>query len=113
MAVAGRAAGARGRTVVDATRAIALLQKEHGERKDRRVARWKYTIRRLGLEVVKDELRVRFVLALEDAAPQPLPKMNLHLGWHPQRDGRGYYGISVENGRMHPALRKAVQVDSK
>ncbi|HME68297.1 MAG TPA: NADPH-dependent assimilatory sulfite reductase hemoprotein subunit [Myxococcota bacterium] len=95
--------------VVEATRVIAILQKEHGERKDRRMARWKYTIRRLGVEVVKDELRVRFGLALEDAAPQPLPKMNLHLGWHAQRDGRGYYGISVENGRMHPPLRKAVR----
>ncbi|HBZ68520.1 MAG TPA: hypothetical protein DEP35_01695 [Deltaproteobacteria bacterium] len=95
--------------VVEATRAIAILQKEHGERKDRRMARWKYTIRRLGVEVVKDELRARFGLALEDATPQPLPKMNLHLGWHPQRDGRGYYGISVENGRMHPLLRQGVR----
>ena len=39
--------------VVDAARAIAILQKEHGERKDRRQARWKYTIRRLGLDAVR------------------------------------------------------------
>ena len=95
--------------VVEATRAIAILQKENGERKDRRQARWKYTIRRLGLAFVKEALRTRFGLALEDAAPTPLPRMELHLGWHPARDGRGYYGISVENGRMQPPLRAAVR----
>ena len=33
--------------------AIAILQKENGERKNRRQARWKYTIRRLGVDAVK------------------------------------------------------------
>ena len=48
---------ARATQVVDATRAIAILQKEHGERGERRLARWKYTIRRLGVDCVKAELR--------------------------------------------------------
>ena len=25
---------------------------------------------------------------------------DLHLGWHPQGDGKWYYGLSVENGRV-------------
>ena len=95
--------------VVDAVKGIVILQKENGERKDRRQARWKYTIRRLGVDAVKQELRERFGIALEDAPPVPLPPMNLHLGWHEQADGRSRYGISVENGRMGPVLRKAVR----
>lgn len=95
--------------VVDATRAIAILQKEHGERKERRLARWKYTIRRLGVEAVKRELRERFEIDLADATPQPIGPMQLHLGWHEQRDGRSWYGISVENGRMRAPLRRAVR----
>jgi sulfite reductase (ferredoxin) len=95
--------------VVDAARAIATLQKENGDRKDRRQARWKYTIRRLGVDAVKRELRTRFGLALEDAEPVPLPPMRLHLGWHAQRDGRSWYGLSVENGRLRDAARKAVR----
>jgi sulfite reductase beta subunit-like hemoprotein len=95
--------------IVAASRAIAILQKENGERKDRRQARWKYTIRRLGVDAVKSELRTRFGLDLEDAEPQRLAPMSLHLGWHAQRDGRGYYGISVENGRITPALRAGVR----
>ena len=57
--------------VVEAARAIAILQKENGERKDRRQARWKYTIRRLGVEAVRAELKSRFRLELENAAPAP------------------------------------------
>jgi len=95
--------------VVAAAKAIATLQKEHGERRDRRQARWKYTIRRLGVDKVKAELRGRFGIAIEDSAPTPLPPPQLFLGWHRQRDGRHFYGISVENGRMQPGLRRAVR----
>ena len=96
--------------VVLAAKAIAILQKEHGERRDRRQARWKYTIRRLGVDKVKAELRGRFGIEIEDSAPAPLPPLRLFLGWQRQRDGRHFYGISVENGRMQPELRRAVRV---
>ncbi|MGI9592926.1 MAG: NADPH-dependent assimilatory sulfite reductase hemoprotein subunit, partial [Myxococcota bacterium] len=95
--------------VVDAVRGIVILQKENGERKDRRQARWKYTIRRLGVEAVQQELRERFGVELAESEAVPLPPMDLHLGWHDQADGRSWYGISVENGRMGSVLRKAVR----
>jgi sulfite reductase (ferredoxin) len=95
--------------VVAAARAIAILQKEQGERRDRRQARWKYTIRRLGLDKVKAELRDRFGIGVEDARPAPLPPLELFLGWRRQRDGRHVYGVSVENGRMQAPLRRAVR----
>jgi sulfite reductase (ferredoxin) len=95
--------------VVDAARSIAILQKENGDRRDRKQARWKYTIRRLGLDAVKAELRSRFGLDLADAQPAPIPPMRLHLGWNAQRDGRSWYGLSVENGRLKGPARKAVR----
>ncbi len=90
-------------------RAILVIQKEHGERKDRKQARWKYTLRRLGMAAVRAQLRARFGIALEDAPPLPLPALDLHLGWHAQHGGGGYYGISVENGRLAGAQRAAVR----
>ncbi len=95
--------------VVAAAKAIATLQKDNGERRDRRQARWKYTIRRLGVDKVKAELRGRFGIEIEDSAPAPLPPLQLFHGWHRQRDGRHFYGISIENGRMGPGLRRAVR----
>ena len=35
--------------------------------------------------------------------------MQLHLGWHPKRGGDGWYGISVENGRLKGSQREAVR----
>jgi len=95
--------------VVEAVKSIAILQRDEGERKDRRQARWKYTIRRLGVEVVRKALRDRFGIELQDCEPTALPPLNLQLGWHEQRGGGGYYGISIENGRVTPALRAAIR----
>jgi sulfite reductase (ferredoxin) len=95
--------------VVDVCRAIVLLQKEHGERGDRKQARWKYTLRRLGIAAVRTALKARHGIALEDAEPVTLPPMQLHLGWHAQRGGRSWYGLSVENGRLRGAQRAAVR----
>jgi sulfite reductase (ferredoxin) len=99
--------------VVDATRAIALLQKEHGERGDRRLARWKYTIRRLGVAEVKRQLRERFALELKDAEPQPLGPNEFWHGWHQEAGHeRMFLGIPVESGRVRDTetcrLRSAV-----
>jgi sulfite reductase beta subunit-like hemoprotein len=35
--------------------------------------------------------------------------MRLHHGFQPQRGGRGYYGLSIENGRLKGAQRRAVR----
>jgi sulfite reductase (ferredoxin) len=32
--------------------------------------------------------------------PVEVTGFDLHLGWHPQGDGKWYYGVSVENGRV-------------
>jgi sulfite reductase (ferredoxin) len=100
--------------VVQSVVAIALLQKENGERSNRRQARWKYTIRRLGVETVRRELRERFQIALADAAPQPLPANRFFHGWNREFGSDLYfYGLAVESGRLQDRgalrLRSAVR----
>src|SRR5208282_2543229 len=93
--------------VLDTVRAIATMQREHGERRNRRAARWKYTIRRIGLATVKETLRGRFGIALADAKPDPLSPVRDHLGWYPEAgDGDHLYGgIMIPNGRVHDESR--------
>ncbi len=95
--------------VVDTVRAIATIQREHGERRNRRAARWKYTIRRIGVSAVKATLRERFGIALADGDPVPLPPVRDHLGWHPEAGGRNflYAGVMIPNGRVRdePTVR--------
>ncbi len=97
--------------VVDAVEAIATLQKENGERKDRSQARWKYTIRRMGVDNVKRELRERFGLEIKDTEPQPIPPVRYFHGWHREagNDDLWFLGIFVENGRMLQDMRAAVR----
>ena len=88
--------------VVEAVRAIVTMQREHGERKNRRAARWKYTIRRLGIAHVKHELRERFGIALQDSIAAALPPVRDHLGWYPEAgDKKHFYaGILIPFGRV-------------
>src|SRR5580700_8219901 len=81
--------------VLDTVRAIATIQREHGERRNRRAARWKYTIRRLGVDAVKQTLRDRFGIAIENAEPARLPPVRDHLGWHRQAGGRDFFYAGV------------------
>jgi len=93
--------------VVATVRAIATLQRENGERRNRRAARWKYTIRRIGVDVVKAALRERFGIALADAQPLAQPPVRDHLGWHREAGAveRLYVGVMIPNGRVRDEAR--------
>jgi sulfite reductase (ferredoxin) len=88
--------------MLDTVRAIVTMQRDNGERKNRRAARWKYTIRRLGIAHVKHELRERFGIALQDSVPAVLPPVRDHLGWYREAgsENHSYAGILIPFGRV-------------
>src|SRR6185437_15256444 len=86
--------------VVTAAEAVVKLFRDHGNRADRKRARIKYVVYDWGVE------RFRAVLSEYLPGPLLLPKpilvtgYDLHLGAHPQGNGKWWYGVSVENGRV-------------
>jgi sulfite reductase (ferredoxin) len=92
-----------------ATRAVIALQRDYGDRGDRRRARLKYVVDDRGLEWVRTELTTTYGLALQPA--RPLPKLTVPelLGWHEQGDGRLWLGVPVPSGRIEGALRIALR----
>ena len=76
------------------------IQRDHGDRKDRRHARMKYLIHDWGLDRFRDELEKRLGRPLAPPAEMPPLQLDLHLGWQPQGDGHWCLGLSVENGRI-------------
>jgi sulfite reductase (ferredoxin) len=88
--------------VLACVRAIMILQRDYGERRDRRRARWKYTIRRLGAQWVGAQLHKRFGIALAAATPAPLPPVRDLLGWYREAGAEDVYyvGIQVPCGRL-------------
>ncbi len=93
----------------DATVAVIGLQRDHGDRTNRRRARLKYVVDDHGLEWVQTTLRTDYALAL--AAPRDLPAFQVPelLGWHEQGDGRWWLGVPVNAGRIEGLLRDALR----
>ncbi len=85
---------------VDVAEAIVKVQRDFGNRADRKVARLKYLIHNWGLDRFKEKVEEYYGSKLP--APQPVTAegFNDGMGWHAQGDGRWFYGLNVENGRI-------------
>jgi sulfite reductase (NADPH) hemoprotein beta-component len=77
---------------------IITIQRDFGNRSDRKLARLKYTIDRMGLEVFVAELEKRCGFALEPARPYAFTRREDHFGWTVDHQGRWHYTVFVENG---------------
>ncbi|MGH7881501.1 MAG: NADPH-dependent assimilatory sulfite reductase hemoprotein subunit [Candidatus Dormibacteraceae bacterium] len=83
-----------------ASQAVVAVQRDHGNRSDRRYARLKYLIGERGLEWFQNQVQSRLDFTLQPPTPLSWSPMEDHLGWHGQADGQGFYGLFVENGRI-------------
>jgi sulfite reductase (ferredoxin) len=86
--------------VVDVLIAIVKVQRDFGNRADRKVARMKYLIHDWGISRFKDKVEEYYGAALEPARPVGVHGFNDGMGWHEQGDGKWFYGLNVENGRI-------------
>ncbi len=86
--------------VVEAVRTMCAIFRDHGNREDRRHARIKYLINDWGIERFREEFRKRALFDLHDWRPIPRPVFHDHLGRNRQDNGKWFYGVFVENGRI-------------
>ncbi len=89
--------------VVDIARAVVAVQRDYGDRTNRKHARLKYTIADRGLEWFRGEVQGRVAFELQPPEPLRWTPVDDHLGWHEQGDGNLYVGIYIENGRISDA----------
>ena len=81
--------------------AIVKVQRDYGNRSDRKVARLKYTIHTMGLDAFRAKVEEYFGKPLAPCHPADVHGFDDHIGWHPQGDGKYFYGLNIENGRVH------------
>ena len=86
--------------VLDIAVAIVKVQRDFGNRSDRKVARLKYTIHRMGLEAFRAKVEEYFGKPLAACHPADVHGFDDHIGWFEQGDGKFFYGLNVENGRI-------------
>lgn len=103
--------------VVEVAEAVVKVQRDHGNRSDRRHARLKYLLDTQGLDWFREQVEGQLGRALGPAASVEVSAIEDHLGWHEQGDGRSFLGVFIENGRivddelrrLRSALRQVVE----
>jgi sulfite reductase (ferredoxin) len=99
-AVAKRLAFVTPDEVIDVATAIIKVQRDFGDRSDRKRARLKYLIADWGFERFRAKVEEYYGHRLCEPHPQDVSGFDDHIGWHEQGDGRWFYGLNVENGRI-------------
>ena len=100
-AVAQRICYAQPHQVLQAVEAVFKVQRDYGNREDRKLARLKYVIANWGVAAFKAKVEEYFGGSLaEFQRENDVAGFNDHIGWDEQGDGRWMYGLNVENGRI-------------
>ena len=79
---------------------VVTVQRDFGDRSDRKHARLKYTIERMGLAEFRAELERRLDQALAPARDFEFTGNGDRLGWAEGDDGRWHLTLFIENGRV-------------
>lgn len=86
---------------IEVVTAVIMVQRDFGNRADRKIARLKYLIHDHGLAWFKAKVEEYVGYQLPEPHRSDVHGFDDHMGWHEQGDGRLYYGLNVENGRIH------------
>ncbi|UBX49635.1 assimilatory sulfite reductase (NADPH) hemoprotein subunit [Providencia alcalifaciens] len=80
--------------------AIVTTQRDWGNRTDRKNAKTKYTLERVGIEVFKAEVEKRAGVQFDAIRPYQFTERGDQIGWLKGIDNRWHLTLFVENGRL-------------
>ncbi len=86
--------------VLDIAAAAVSVQRDHGDRVERKHARFKYTIDDLGLDTVVARMEERAGFRLEPARPFHFDHNGDRFGWGEGEDGSWHLTLSLPSGRI-------------
>ncbi len=86
--------------IVEAAKAVVIWQRENGNRSDRKNARLKYTIDRIGLREFKNAIKAELGDKLESAKPFHFQSNGDNYGWQKGFNGKWYFTLFVEGGKV-------------
>jgi sulfite reductase (NADPH) hemoprotein beta-component len=88
---------------------VLTVQRDFGNRSDRKLARVKYTIDRMGVDGYREELEKRIGFKLDPAKPFEFTDRKDYYGWNKNHKGLWYYTLFVENGRITDDVNAATK----
>ena len=95
--------------VIDVCKAVLKVQRDYGNREDRKVARMKYLVAHWGIEKFRRAVEEYFGSPLEDCTEDDVTNVDDHMGWQDQGDGKWSYGLNIENGRLYDSENHQVK----
>ncbi|KAI9883145.1 MAG: hypothetical protein M1823_005093 [Watsoniomyces obsoletus] len=79
---------------------VMLVQRDHGDRKNRKHARLKYTIDDMGLEVYKEKVETLLGEKFDEPRPFSFDSNIDTFGWQKDEEGLNHFTFFIENGRV-------------
>ncbi|KAL2983025.1 hypothetical protein AAZX31_12G018500 [Glycine max] len=95
--------------ILYAVKAIVVTQRENGRRDDRKYSRLKYLISSWGIEKFRGVVEQYYGKKFEPFRALPEWEFKSYLGWHEQGDGKFFYGLHVDNGRIGGKMKKTLR----
>jgi len=86
--------------VVDLAEKVVILQRDHGDRCDRRQSRLKYTIERMGVEIFQQKLESALGYKLEDAREFQFESNGDRFDWSDGENGNSHLNLFIAGGRV-------------
>ncbi|MBP3140862.1 assimilatory sulfite reductase (NADPH) hemoprotein subunit [Aliivibrio fischeri] len=80
--------------------AVVTTQRDWGNRSNRKNAKTKYTLDRVGSDVFKAEVEKRAGVQFEKSRPYELTERGDRIGWVEGIDGKHHLALFIENGRL-------------
>ncbi|WP_434357161.1 assimilatory sulfite reductase (NADPH) hemoprotein subunit [Parasalinivibrio latis] len=80
--------------------AVVTTQRDMGNRSNRKNAKTKYTLDRVGTDVFKAEVEKRAAIAFEESRPYEFTHRGDRFGWVEGIDGKHHLTLFIENGRL-------------
>ncbi|WP_343554585.1 assimilatory sulfite reductase (NADPH) hemoprotein subunit [Pantoea sp.] len=86
--------------ILDVAAAVVTVQRDWGNRTDRKNAKTKYTLERVGVETFKAEVEKRAGITFEPTRPYAFTTRGDRIGWVKGIDKKWHLTLFIENGRL-------------
>ncbi|MCW8349000.1 assimilatory sulfite reductase (NADPH) hemoprotein subunit [Vibrio sp. ZSDZ65] len=85
---------------LDVAAAVVTTQRDWGNRSNRKNAKTKYTLDRVGIDVFKAEVEKRAGIVFSKSRPYEFTERGDRIGWVEGIDGKHHLALFIENGRL-------------
>ncbi|MEZ8642593.1 assimilatory sulfite reductase (NADPH) hemoprotein subunit [Vibrio splendidus] len=94
---------------LDVAAAVVTTQRDWGNRSNRKNAKTKYTLDRVGIDVFKAEVEKRAGVEFSESRPYEFTGRGDRIGWSEGIDGKHHLALFIENGRLLDFPGKALK----